>query len=72
PPSLCALGPFPFFSAVVAFFQVPPTRETRRNSAMVAQHLRITCRCLMSLLMAAVMTGEASLPSFMLAFSVER
>uniref|UniRef100_A0A8C7ZZM9 Uncharacterized protein n=1 Tax=Oryzias sinensis TaxID=183150 RepID=A0A8C7ZZM9_9TELE len=33
---------------------------------------RSTCRCLMSLLMAAVITGEASLPSFMLAFSVDR
>uniref|UniRef100_A0AAQ5YA76 Uncharacterized protein n=1 Tax=Amphiprion ocellaris TaxID=80972 RepID=A0AAQ5YA76_AMPOC len=33
---------------------------------------RITCRCLMSLLMAAVITGELTMTDFMLAFSVDR
>uniref|UniRef100_A0A669D8N6 Uncharacterized protein n=1 Tax=Oreochromis niloticus TaxID=8128 RepID=A0A669D8N6_ORENI len=45
--------------------------QTNKQQGVLAITL-ITCRCLMSLLMAAVMTGEASLPSFMLAFSVER
>uniref|UniRef100_A0A7N6AHS6 Uncharacterized protein n=1 Tax=Anabas testudineus TaxID=64144 RepID=A0A7N6AHS6_ANATE len=50
--------------------------ESRGRSLMCTrtyiQTQTITCRCLMSLLMAAVMTAMASLPSFMLAFSVER